>query len=87
LAEGLWPENDIGKTDPRSATGWYAAKTGQTKHVFVYKLIAAGSIEEKILAQQERNAALADGILSDDAEGGGKFSEVDIGAVLAPLPI
>jgi len=64
-----------------------AHRIGQTKHVFVYKLIAAGSIEEKILALQERKAALADGILSDDAGAIGKFSEVDIAALLAPLPI
>ena len=64
-----------------------AHRIGQTKHVFVYKLIAAGSIEEKILALQERKAALADSILSDDAAALGKFSEVDIAALLAPLPI
>ena len=64
-----------------------AHRIGQTKHVFVYKLIAAGSIEEKILALQERKAALADSILSDDAAALGKFSETDIEALLAPLPI
>ena len=64
-----------------------AHRIGQTKHVFFYKLIAAGSIEEKILALQERKAALADSILSDDAAALGKFSEVDIAALLAPLPI
>ena len=40
--------------------------------MFVYKLIAAGSIEEKILAMQERKAALAAGILSEDASARGE---------------
>jgi hypothetical protein len=35
--------------------------------VFVYKLITAGSVEEKIVAMQQQKAALADAILSDDA--------------------
>jgi SNF2 family DNA or RNA helicase len=59
---------------------------GQTKNVFVYKVVVAGSIEEKILALQEKKAELAAGILSEDASGMVKFGEADIAALLAPLP-
>ena len=56
------------------------------KPVFVYKLIVAGSIEERIVAMQDRKAALADSILREDAAGAAKFSAEDIEALLAPMP-
>ncbi len=54
-----------------------AHRLGQDKPVFVYKLITAGSVEEKIVAMQEQKAALADAILSEDAAGAVKFSADD----------
>lgn len=63
-----------------------AHRIGQDKPVFVFKLICGGSIEERILALQERKAALAAGVLSEDANALAKFGEADIAALLAPLP-
>jgi len=63
-----------------------AHRIGQKKKVFVYKLVVAGSIEEKILALQEKKAELAAGVLSEDAGALSKFGESDIRALLAPLP-
>ncbi|NMF96241.1 DEAD/DEAH box helicase [Aromatoleum toluolicum] len=63
-----------------------AHRIGQDKPVFVFKLICAGSIEERILALQERKAALAAGVLSEDANALAKFGADDIAALLAPLP-
>lgn len=63
-----------------------AHRIGQNKNVFVYKLVVAGSIEEKILALQERKADLAASILGESMTAGAKFDEKDIQALLAPLP-
>jgi SNF2 family DNA or RNA helicase len=63
-----------------------AHRLGQDKPVFVYKLIAAGSIEEKIVALQEKKAMLANSILSEDAAGAVKFSADDLDALFEPIP-
>ena len=46
-----------------------AHRIGQTKVVSVYKLIAKGSIEEKILKMQEDKRVLSDEILSGKTGG------------------
>jgi SNF2 family DNA or RNA helicase len=43
-----------------------AHRIGQTRSVFVYKLIAADTVEERIVELQERKAALATLALSED---------------------
>jgi len=63
-----------------------AHRIGQDKPVFVFKLVCAGSIEEKILALQERKAALAESVLSEDADALAKFGEADIAPLRAPPP-
>ncbi|MBL0728745.1 DEAD/DEAH box helicase [Piscinibacter sp. HJYY11] len=62
-----------------------AHRIGQAQPVFVYKLIAEGSIEERMLALQDRKRTLADGILGHDEEATQKFSEQDLAELLAPL--
>jgi SNF2 family DNA or RNA helicase len=63
-----------------------AHRIGQTKSVWVVKLVAQGTIEERILALQERKAALADNIYRGAA--GRKqplFTENDLAELLKPL--
>jgi superfamily II DNA or RNA helicase len=62
-----------------------AHRIGQDKPVFVYKLIAAGSIEEKILKMQERKAALAAGILSGSLSKTVSLSQDDVKMLFEPL--
>ena len=63
-----------------------AHRIGQTQHVFVYKLIAAGTVEEKIVELQARKAELAAAIFSQEAAtGGARFAADDIERLFAPL--
>jgi len=41
-------------------------RIGQTRAVMVYRMIAAGTIEEKVLALQQRKARLFDAVVEDD---------------------
>jgi len=63
-----------------------AHRIGQTKSVWVVKLVAQGTIEERILALQDRKAALAESMYSGSV--GRKqplFSESDLQELLKPL--
>ena len=63
-----------------------AHRIGQDKPVFVHRLVAKGTIEEKILALQARKQALADALLSN-SEAGNKilFDEQTLRDLFAPL--
>ena len=43
-----------------------AHRIGQTQNVFIYKFITKDSVEEKILALQEKKKLLADNIIETD---------------------
>jgi SNF2 family DNA or RNA helicase len=62
-----------------------AHRIGQDQPVTVYKLVVAGSIEERIQALQARKAALAAGVLGEDGALALKFSPADLEALLAPM--
>jgi superfamily II DNA or RNA helicase len=63
-----------------------AHRIGQDQPVFVYQLVAQGSIEERMLELQARKQALADGLLGRDDGGAlSKFSATELNLLLAPL--
>ncbi len=63
-----------------------AHRIGQDQPVFVYKLIVAGSVEERIAELQQRKADLADAILEGAGGAGPRFDAADLEALLSPLP-
>jgi SNF2 family DNA or RNA helicase len=62
-----------------------AHRIGQTKRVFVYKLIGAETVEEKILDLQTRKAQLAAAIFSEKADTSATFAREDIERLFSPL--
>jgi hypothetical protein len=60
-------------------------RIGQNKHVFVYKLIGAGTVEEKIVELQARKAQLAAAIFSEKGGGTARFAAEDVERLFAPL--
>lgn len=61
-----------------------AYRIGQKNPVFVYKLISAGTIEEKILMLQQKKKALFEGILQGTPQKL-SFSEEELDDLLAPM--
>jgi SNF2 family DNA or RNA helicase len=62
-------------------------RIGQDKPVFVHRLVAAGTVEEKIIALQARKQGLADALLADNADEGaaGLIDEEILADLFAPL--
>ena len=61
-------------------------RIGQDKPVFVYKLITENSVEDRILAMQQRKQALADGVYQDEADEPLTQLDADsLNALFAPL--
>ena len=58
-------------------------RIGQSRNVMVYRLIAAGTIEEKVLALQARKAELFTSVLDSGGVFGGSLSADDIRALFA----
>jgi superfamily II DNA or RNA helicase len=61
-----------------------AYRIGQTRAVFVYNLIVAGSVEERMLGLQRRKRELADGILAPGP--GLPVTAREIDGLFAPIP-
>ncbi|UVW29268.1 DEAD/DEAH box helicase [Massilia sp. H6] len=61
-----------------------AWRIGQDKPVFVYKLIAKATLEEKIQEMQHKKAALADAVLSGGAAQALQITQDDLQAIFAP---
>jgi superfamily II DNA or RNA helicase len=53
-------------------------RIGQTRSVFSYKLITRNTVEEKILALQQRKRELAQGVLGTDSDIGKALTERDV---------
>jgi SNF2 family DNA or RNA helicase len=62
-----------------------AYRIGQDKPVFVYKLIARGSLEEKIQQLQQSKARLASGLLDSTELGKLQLGEDELQALFTPL--
>lgn len=62
-----------------------AHRIGQDKPVFVYKMIAEGTVEAAIQTMQEKKQALADALFEETRAGPLALGEEDITALFAPV--
>ncbi|TFC28810.1 DEAD/DEAH box helicase [Cryobacterium sp. TMT1-3] len=59
-------------------------RIGQTRNVMVYRLVATGTIEEKVVALQKQKSQLFDAVLDDDAMFSTALTADDIRGLLEP---
>ena len=64
-----------------------AHRLGQQSTVFVHKLVAQGTLEERIVAMQERKAALAQGLHGDAQAGATRLTEGELDWLLQPIGV
>ena len=62
-----------------------AHRVGQTQPVFVYQLIVAGSVEERMLRLQAKKLALAESVVGEQAGSAARLLETEIDDLFAPL--
>jgi SNF2 family DNA or RNA helicase len=60
-----------------------AHRIGQTRTVMVYRLVAKGTIEEKVMALKENKAKLFASVMNDDAAGSSALTAQDIRSLLS----
>ena len=60
-------------------------RIGQINPVFVYKLIAAGTVEETIVSIQDQKRGLFEGVLSEQGTAGFKLTEDELLQCFAPM--
>ncbi|MEJ5912846.1 DEAD/DEAH box helicase [Pseudokineococcus sp. 1T1Z-3] len=61
-----------------------AHRIGQDKNVMVYRLVSAGTIEEKVMALKERKADLFARVVEDGGALSGPMTAEDLGSLFAP---
>jgi superfamily II DNA or RNA helicase len=62
-----------------------AHRIGQSKSVFVYKLMTTGTVEEKILQLQARKKELVEGLLNEERKDSVKLGQEDLDILFAPI--
>lgn len=62
-----------------------AYRIGQKKPVFVYNLVAAGSVEERMLGLQQKKRQLADSVLGAPAQATSGFAPDELELLFSPL--
>ncbi|MBC6416966.1 MAG: DEAD/DEAH box helicase [Rhodospirillales bacterium] len=62
-----------------------AHRIGQDKPVFVYRMVADGTVESAIQELQTRKQALADALFEGTAQGPLNLTEDDLDALFKPL--